>query len=70
MNDWCLLQFALVHYFTKLGAGEYYLEELEETICMAEQRIKQKRFVVFIFEVIIEWFGKSLYCIFSNQMSH
>ena len=57
MNDWCLLQFALVHYFTKLGAGEYYLEELEETICMAELRIKEKRFVVFIFEVIT---GKSL----------
>ena len=36
-------QFALVHYFTKLGAGEYYLEELEETICMAEERQKQKR---------------------------
>ena len=70
MNDWCLLQFALVHYFTKLGAGEYYLEELEETICMAEQRIKQKRFVVFSFEVIIEWFGKSMYCSFSNRMSH
>ena len=61
MNDWCLLQFALVHYFTKLGAGEYYLEELEETICMAELRIKEKRFAAFIFEVIIEWFGKSLY---------
>ena len=30
------LQFALVHYFTKLGAGEYYLEELEETICAKE----------------------------------
>ena len=42
MNDWCLLQFALVHYFTKLGAGEYYLEELEETICMAEQRMRMK----------------------------
>ena len=26
----------MVHYFTKLGAGEYYLEELEETICAKE----------------------------------
>merc|ERR1711953_1110040 len=38
-----VVQFALVHYFTKLGAGEYYLEELEETICMAEERLKEKR---------------------------
>lgn len=35
-----LSQFALVHYFTKLGAGEYYLEELEETICELELRRK------------------------------
>ena len=35
------LQFALVHYFTKLGAGEYYLEELEETVCVAEIRLKE-----------------------------
>ena len=33
-----LLQFALVHYFTKVGAGEYYLEELEETICEKEAK--------------------------------
>ena len=33
-----ILQFALVHYFTKVGAGEYYLEELEETICEKEMR--------------------------------
>ena len=26
----------MVHHFTKLGAGEYYLEELEETICAKE----------------------------------
>ena len=39
----CIFQFALVHYFTKVGAGEYYLEELEETICMAEEKLKQKR---------------------------
>ena len=38
-----LFQFALVHYFTKLGAGEYYLEELEETVCMAEEKLKEKR---------------------------
>ena len=35
-------QFALVHYFTKVGAGEYYLQELEETICMAEERRRRK----------------------------
>ena len=39
MND-CFFQFALVHYFTKLGAGEYYLEELEETICELELKRK------------------------------
>ena len=26
-----------------MGAGEYYLEELEETVCMAEEKLKQKR---------------------------
>ena len=35
-------QFALVHYFTKVGAGEYYLQELEETVCMEEERRKIK----------------------------
>ena len=28
----------MVHYFTKVGAGEYYLEELEETVCEMEAR--------------------------------
>ena len=32
------IQFGLVHYFTKIGAGEYYLEELEETVCEVEIR--------------------------------
>ena len=32
------MQFGLVHYFTKIGAGEYYLEELEETVCEVEIR--------------------------------
>jgi hypothetical protein len=31
-----------VHYFTKLGAGEYYLEDLEETDCMAEKLKNRK----------------------------
>lgn len=35
-----LKQFALVHYFTKVGAGEYYLEELEETTCLLEVKRK------------------------------
>ena len=35
-------QFALVHYFTKVGAGEYYLQELEETVCMEEERRRRK----------------------------
>lgn len=30
----------MVHFFTKLGAGEYYLEELEETICYLELKRK------------------------------
>ena len=35
-------QFALVHYFTKVGSGEYYLEDLEETDCMAT-KIKNRK---------------------------
>ncbi|XP_071744347.1 gamma-aminobutyric acid receptor subunit alpha-6 isoform X2 [Lepeophtheirus salmonis] len=35
-----VVQFGLVHYFTKVGAGEYYLEELEETTCLVENIIK------------------------------
>ncbi len=31
-------QFGLVHYFTKIGSGEYYLEELEETVCAVDAR--------------------------------
>ena len=27
-----ILQFGLVHHFTKLGSGEYYLEELEHEV--------------------------------------
>ena len=37
-NDCLFLQFGMVHYFTKVGAGEYYLEELEETVCEVEAR--------------------------------
>ncbi|XP_059079847.1 gamma-aminobutyric acid receptor subunit alpha-3-like [Tigriopus californicus] len=33
-------QFAVVHYFTKVGSGEYYLEELEETFCALEMKRK------------------------------
>ena len=29
-----------MHYFTKIGAGEYYLEELEETVCEVEIRYR------------------------------
>ncbi len=36
-------QFALVHYYTKIGAGEYYLEELEETVCHAEEKLKERQ---------------------------
>ncbi len=35
-----LPQFALVHFFTKVGGGEYYLEELEETVCLHELKRK------------------------------
>lgn len=30
----------MVHYFTKVGSGEYYLEELEETFCALEMKRK------------------------------
>ena len=35
-----VVQFALVHFFTKVGGGEYYLEELEETLCLHELKRK------------------------------
>ena len=35
-----VVQFALVHFFTKVGGGEYYLEELEETVCLQELKRK------------------------------
>ena len=28
-----VFQFGIVHYFTKVGSGEYYLEELEDEPC-------------------------------------
>ena len=40
MNVFFFFQFALVHYYTKVGGGEYYLEDLEETNCLYE--IKKK----------------------------
>jgi hypothetical protein len=39
------LQFALVHYFTKVGSGEYYLDDLEVTDCQA-QNIKNRKKLV------------------------
>jgi len=33
-----VVQFGLVHHFTKLGSGEYYLEELEHEVCPRRQR--------------------------------
>ena len=37
-----IFQFALVHYFTKVGSGEYYLDDLEQTDCQAEN-IKNRK---------------------------
>ena len=36
-------KFGLVHHFTKLGSGEYYLEELETEVCPKYERDKRER---------------------------
>ena len=33
----------MVHHFTKLGSGEYYLEELEEEECPKQSKIQDKK---------------------------
>ena len=48
MNIFFYFQFALVHHFTKLGAGEYYLEELEHEVIF---RALQRHWVLSIVEV-------------------
>ena len=38
-------QFGIVHYFTKVGSGEYYLEELEDEPCpLVSQRLFPESF--------------------------
>ena len=37
------LQFGLVHHFTKLGSGEYYLEELENEICRKRELRRERK---------------------------
>merc|ERR1719422_2630624 len=40
-----VVQFGIVHYFTKVGSGEYYLEELEDEPCpRAEARKREKEY--------------------------
>ena len=36
-------QFGLVHHFTKIGSGEYYLEELENEICRKKDLDKSEK---------------------------
>jgi len=38
-----VVQFGVVHYFTKVGSGEYYLEELEDEPCPMAERRKWER---------------------------
>ena len=42
VTDTHLSQFGLVHHFTKLGSGEYYLEELENEICRMNEKQEKK----------------------------
>ena len=42
LTDTHLSQFGLVHHFTKLGSGEYYLEELENEICRMNEKQEKK----------------------------
>ena len=41
--SWISNQFGLVHHFTKLGSGEYYLEELEDEVCPKSERDKREK---------------------------
>merc|ERR1712130_842906 len=38
-----VVQFGLVHHFTRLGSGEYYLEELENEICRKNSLFKEEK---------------------------
>ena len=38
-----IFKFGLVHHFTKLGSGEYYLEELENEICRLSSERKRRK---------------------------
>ena len=38
-----ILKFGLVHHFTKMGSGEYYLEELENEICRKNDLDKSEK---------------------------
>merc|ERR1719219_1396479 len=38
-----VVQFGLVHHFTKMGSGEYYLEELENEICRKNDLDKSEK---------------------------
>ena len=43
INCWLILKFGLVHHFTKMGSGEYYLEELENEICRKNDLDKSEK---------------------------
>ena len=38
-----IIKFGLVHHFTKMGSGEYYLEELENEICRKNDLDKSEK---------------------------
>ena len=41
--NWSVSKFGLVHHFTKMGSGEYYLEELENEICRRNDLDKSEK---------------------------
>jgi hypothetical protein len=61
--EYFFFQFALVHYFTKVGSGEYYLEDLEETDCMAAKIKNRKNLIessVSLLIRLVAWIRSSL----------
>ena len=42
-HNWSVSKFGLVHHFTKMGSGEYYLEELENEICRRNDLDKSEK---------------------------
>ena len=65
-----LSQFGLVHHFTKLGSGEYYLEELENEICrknewqQAERKDNNRKTSFSLTKTVSHWHSSVEYTLY------